>query len=218
MDFNSISWYFYKTEQQHHNEILFQSNVQWQISPLTNCITHFSVWVSSMFHIDGRIAHCSQILFQICSRTSQYTWYSLIRPRTGGLSSSCEMIILRSKSHGEIIRVCRGIFTTALRKKNIIKFSIKQPHLTSTAHRLLSDRLLCWKEPFEPFYFFLDHFCAGPQRFLFFRHANAKLPPQHWTLIVVENIEFTILHFWVMRETLESSYAPLVASRFPLFT
>ena len=147
------------------------------------------------------IAILIAILFQICSRTSQYTWYSLIRPRTGGLSSSCEMIILRSKSHGEIIRVCRGIFTTALRKKNIVKFSIKQPHLTSTAHRLLSDRLLCWKEPFEPFYFFLDHFCAGPQRFLFFRHANAKLPPQHWTLIVVENIAFTILHFWVMRET-----------------
>ena len=33
---------------------------------------------------------------------------------TGGLSSSCEMIILQSTSHGEIIRVCVGIFTTAL--------------------------------------------------------------------------------------------------------
>ena len=32
-------------------------------------------------------------------------------PRTtGGPSSSCEMIILRNKSHGEIIRVCMGIF------------------------------------------------------------------------------------------------------------
>ena len=34
---------------------------------------------------------------------------------TGGPSSSCEMIILRNKSHGEIIRVCIGIFKTTLR-------------------------------------------------------------------------------------------------------
>ena len=32
----------------------------------------------------------------------------------GGPSSSCEMIILRNNSHGGIIRVCMGIFTTAL--------------------------------------------------------------------------------------------------------
>ena len=31
--------------------------------------------------------------------------------------------------------------------KNTGKFSIIIPHLTSTVHRLLSDRLLCWKEP-----------------------------------------------------------------------
>ena len=38
---------------------------------------------------------------------------------TGGPSSSCEMIILRNNSHGGIIRVCMGIFTTALgNKKN----------------------------------------------------------------------------------------------------
>ena len=38
---------------------------------------------------------------------------------------------------------------TALRnKKKQVKFSIKIPHLTSTVHRLLSDRLLCGKEPF----------------------------------------------------------------------
>ena len=30
---------------------------------------------------------------------------------------SCEMIILRNNSHGGIIRVCMGIFTTALRNK-----------------------------------------------------------------------------------------------------
>ena len=69
-------------------------------------------------------------------------WY------TGGPSSSCEMIILRSKSHGEIISVCMGIFTTTFRNKtNTVKFSLNIPHLTSTLHRLLSDRLRCWKEP-----------------------------------------------------------------------
>ena len=36
-----------------------------------------------------------------------------------GPSSSCEMIILRSNSHGRIIRVRMGIFTTALRNKKI---------------------------------------------------------------------------------------------------
>ena len=54
---------------------------------------------------------------------------------TGGPSSSCEMIILRNNSHGGIIRVCMGIFTTALRNKKI-------PQLTSTVYHLLSDRLL----------------------------------------------------------------------------
>ena len=38
---------------------------------------------------------------------------------TGGPSSSCEMIILRNNGHGEIIRVCMGIFTTALRNEKI---------------------------------------------------------------------------------------------------
>ena len=38
---------------------------------------------------------------------------------TGGPSSSCEMIILRNNSHGGIIRVCMGIFTTAPRNKKI---------------------------------------------------------------------------------------------------
>ena len=41
---------------------------------------------------------------------------------TGNPSSSYEMIILRNNSHGEIIRTCMGIFTTALRNK---KFSQK---------------------------------------------------------------------------------------------
>ena len=40
-----------------------------------------------------------------------------------------EVIILRNNSHGGIIRVCMGIFTTALRNKKFVKFSIKIPHL-----------------------------------------------------------------------------------------
>ena len=62
----------------------------------------------------------------------------------GPRSSSCEVVILRKKSHGEVLRVCMGIFTTALRyNKDTVKFSTKILHLTSTLHRLLSDRLLC---------------------------------------------------------------------------
>ena len=55
------------------------------------------------------------------------------------------------------------------------------------------------------------------KRFLpFFCHANAKLPPKHWTLIVIEYIASTILHCWVMRLTFEQNCAPSVASRLPL--
>ena len=42
-----------------------------------------------------------------------------VKLSTGGPSSSCKMIILRSNSHGGIMRVCMGIFTTALRNKTI---------------------------------------------------------------------------------------------------
>ena len=42
-----------------------------------------------------------------------------VKLSTGGPSSSCKMIILRNNSHGGIIRVCMGIFTTALRNKKI---------------------------------------------------------------------------------------------------
>ena len=44
--------------------------------------------------------------------------------------------------------------------KNTVNFSIKKPHLTSTVHRLLSDRLVCWKEPIWQvihFYVFYVH-------------------------------------------------------------
>ena len=39
----------------------------------------------------------------------------------GSPSSSCEMIILQINSHGKIISVCKGIFTTAPRNKRISK-------------------------------------------------------------------------------------------------
>ena len=51
---------------------------------------------------------------------------------------------------------------------------------------------------FSDWLFFCQNFWAG----LFFRHANAKLPPKHWTSIVIEymaNSRFLILHCWVMR-------------------
>ena len=41
------------------------------------------------------------------------------RSRTDGSSSSCELMILRNKSHSEIIRVCMGIYAAALRNKKI---------------------------------------------------------------------------------------------------
>ena len=47
---------------------------------------------------------------------------------TGDSSSSCEMIILRNKSHGEIIRVCMGIFMIALRNKKKKGKISAQPH------------------------------------------------------------------------------------------
>ena len=48
---------------------------------------------------------------------------------TGGPSSSCEMIILRNNSHGGIIGVCMGIFTTALRNKKISQILTKNTSL-----------------------------------------------------------------------------------------
>ena len=74
---------------------------------------------------------------------------------TGGPSSSCEMIILRNNSHGGIIRVCMGIFTTALRNKKYVKFS-KKKNLT-----LLPQCVACYltayfdeKSPFKRVVYF----------------------------------------------------------------
>ena len=65
------------------------------------------------------------------------------------------MIILRNKHHGEFMRVCMEYLRPLLGIKNTVKFSIKIPHITSTLNRLLSDRLLCWREPISASYTFL---------------------------------------------------------------
>ena len=65
------------------------------------------------------------------------------------------MIILRNKHHGEFLRVCMEYLRPLLGIKNTVKFSIKIPHITSTLNRLLSDRLLCWREPISASYTFL---------------------------------------------------------------
>ena len=44
-------------------------------------------------------------------------WIQIRGVINSGPSSNYEMIILRNNSHGEIIRVCMEIFTTALRNK-----------------------------------------------------------------------------------------------------
>ena len=69
---------------------------------------------------------------------------------TGGPSSSYEMIILRTNSHGGITRVCMRIFTTAIRNKKIRQI-LKKKYLT-----LLPQRITCYltayfdeKSPFE---------------------------------------------------------------------
>lgn len=52
--------------------------------------------------------------------------YQLTGNPTGDPSSSCEMIFLRINSHGGNIRVCMGIFTTALRNKKILQILNKK--------------------------------------------------------------------------------------------
>ena len=68
------------------------------------------------------------------------------------------MIILRNKGHGEIFRVCMGLFTTSIRNKNISQIFNKNTSPTSTACSLLSDRLLSWKEPISLSYPFLGFY------------------------------------------------------------
>ena len=76
---------------------------------------------------------CFRRYFPSCKRCSHGRSYS-----TGNPSSSCEMISLRNNSHGGIIRVCMGIFTTALRNKTIRQI-LNKKNLT-----LLPQRITCY--------------------------------------------------------------------------
>ena len=67
-------------------------------------------------------------------------WFAdLMNVTTGGPSSSCETIILRNNGHGGIIRVCIGIFTSALRNKKIRQILKK-----NTSPRFHSVLLVIW--------------------------------------------------------------------------
>ena len=87
----------------------------------------------------------------------------------GSPSSSCEMILLRNNSHGGIIRICMGIFTTTLRNKKIRQIFNKNTSPYSTVYRLLTwwkEPILAscsfrgfqrtWEKPFFPFPFFQE--------------------------------------------------------------
>ena len=76
----------------------------------TEC--HVEIFVNSQFLHGKIISHTVSQL--VVSRVVIF-----YRVTTGGPSSSCEMIILRNNGHGGIIRVCIGIFTSALRNKKI---------------------------------------------------------------------------------------------------
>ena len=64
--------------------------------------------------------------------------------------SSCEIRVMAKL--WEFVWEC---LQTLLWIKKYSQFSIKIPHFTSTVHRLLSDHLLCWKEPILASYPFL---------------------------------------------------------------
>ena len=113
---------------------------------------------------------------------------------TGGPSFSCEMITLRNKSHSEIIRVCMGIFTAALRNKNWVKFSIQIPHLTSKVHCLLSDRLLCWKEPILASYL-LSRFTHKRSTRLHTPLPNARFEKRKSNLKITRRPQEVSFHF-----------------------
>ena len=106
----------------------------------TQC--HVEIFVNSQFLHGKIISHTVSQL--VVSRVVIF-----YRVTTGGPSSSCEMIILRNNGHGGIIRVCIGIFTSALRNKKIRQI-LKKKNLTS-----LPQRIACYltayfeKSPFE---------------------------------------------------------------------
>ena len=62
-----------------------------------------------------------EMIKQLCETSINWRRITtcLESPTTDNPSTSCELVILRSSSRGEIIRVYMGTFTTALRIKKI---------------------------------------------------------------------------------------------------
>ena len=58
--------------------------------------SHMLAWLAGTIHDSIRVLFIRTCMLKLLSVT-------------GGPSSSCEMIILRNKSHNKIIRVCMGI-------------------------------------------------------------------------------------------------------------
>ena len=66
------------------------------------------------------------------------------------------MIILRNKSHGEVLRVCMGILTTVLRNEKYGQFLNKNTSPNFHSASLATDHLLYWKDPILASYPFLS--------------------------------------------------------------
>ena len=119
-----------------------------------------------------------------CWLGPQAVWAPVVRwssceIRVGNINMWLTQFIF--KSHGKIIRACMGMFSTALRNlKNIVKFSIKILHLTSTVHRFLSYRLLCWKKPILASYPFLGLLRIWERSF---SYAETRWAATQWKLL-----------------------------------
>ena len=138
---------------------------------------------------------------------------------TGGPSSSCEMIILRDKSGGEIKRVCMGIFTTAPRNKKIRSNSLyshtnsynytmthisQDGLLTAGAWAAFGKRKKKWRETldylssFSPLLECSSHFLSALQQ----NRAKSRLI---YLLYNKEAIKFPTHYFQFSKQTLFSN-------------
>ena len=95
------------------NQYTQQKNTQ--ISSNNNKRRYFHITAPEAERQCKAISRIESSILAICR------WHTRGGLLTGGPSSSCEMIILRNDSHGRIIKVCMGIFTTALRNEKILQ-------------------------------------------------------------------------------------------------
>ena len=117
--------------------------------------------------------------------------------------SSCEIRVMANT------RFCVGIFATALRNKINSPPQILQKNTspTFTVHRLLSDHLLCWKEPILANYPFLGYYIHkwSPRLHTPFPNTQSeKQIIQAHNYQMVTNpmrIQAHILWFWFPHET-----------------